>query len=141
MDKLYKPAWWLPNYVYYYACVCVCARVCVYTVSADGRHSLFVHPGWVLIIPRNRLIDHERTWLYSLHTEMRRAINQSINQSILTRNQMTRREGNPRDGRSMNGKCLEQLRTVTHSFRVLHDDPHAPDRSTVGDLDPVAAQI
>jgi hypothetical protein len=28
-----------------------------------------VLPGCVLIMPRNRVTDHERTWLYSLQTK------------------------------------------------------------------------
>lgn len=30
-----------------------------------------VLPGWVLIIPRNRVTRHVRTWLYSLQTEIK----------------------------------------------------------------------
>ena len=40
----------------------------------------------------------------------------------------------------MNRECLEKLRTVTHSLRMLNNHPHHPAARAIGNLYPVAAE-
>ena len=103
-----------------------------------------VEPGWVEIIPRNRVTLHVRTWLSSAQTDTKSSSDnltllildlQNVQYiDVIVSSKFKKRPNQP-----VNCKRLEQLWPVTHSLRMVDDNPDDAGTGAVSNLDPVSS--